>query len=372
MLARFFWFMTAVDAAPAALHLAVGVASRVPTTHVPEDFTVRLASYSNSYYFGNIFLGANKQGPFSVVFDTGSSNLWVPDVSCEDCENAHKFNLNTSKTAVAIGNSVQVFTYGSGSVFGKLVYDDITIEGVGQTVTVRVQTFGSISRKNESDVFFEKGMSFDGIMGLGFPALAIKNEPTILKSLQDQGYLEKPMFAFSLSKTPGTPSDLALGGYHPDAFVGDLHWQPVTRAAYWETTLEGVSINGTKLNTASTSCIIDSGTSLILGPAKQIAQIASILGATSKNGAFTLPCESKTDSYRPVMIGLGGQSYAISPKEYLLPVGDQCMLGFAAAPANSPTGWILGDLFLRSVYTVFDMGACPDYTCARLGFAQAR
>jgi len=369
-LARFLWFVTAVEAAP-ALHVAVGVASRVPKSELPEDFTIRLASYSNSYYFGNIYLGSNKQGPFSVVFDTGSSNLWVPDVACEDCENQHKFNLSTSTTAVAIGDSLKVFTYGSGSVIGTLVYDDIVMEGLGQTITVRVQTFGSISRKNESDVFFEKGMSFDGIMGLGFPALGIKNEPTILKSLQDQGYLEKPMFAFCLSRTPGTLSDLVLGDYHPGAFLGELQWQPVTRAAYWETKLDSVSINGTRVNSQTMSCIIDSGTSLILGPAAQIASIATILGASTKNGVSVLPCEASSP-YPPVLIELGGQSYSIAPRDYLFPVGDQCVLGFAAAPINSPTEWIMGDLFMRSVYTVFDMGSCPNYSCARLGFAQAR
>jgi len=177
---------------------------------------------------------------------------------------------------------------------------------------------------------------------------------------------------FFLSKTPGAPSDLVLGDYHPDAFVGELKWQPVTRAMYWETTLNGVSINGTRVNTAAMHCIIDSGTTLILGPAEQVASIATTLGATTKNGGFVLPCELVSNPYPPVLIVLGGQSFTIAAKDYLLPVGDQCMLGFAAAPSNSPTEWIMGDLFLRSVYTVFDMGTCPNYACARLGFAQAR
>jgi len=366
MLFHLLWFAT-LEAAPAALHLSVGIASRLRSTDLAE-FTVRLASYSTSYYFGNIFLGSNKQGPFSVVFDTGSSNLWVPDIACEDCENQHKFNLNTSNTGVAIGNSLQTFSYGSGSVVGTLVYDDITMEGVGQSITVRVQTFGSILRKNESDVFFEKGMSFDGIMGLGFPALAIKNEPTILKSLQDQGYLEKPMFAFCLSKNVGIPSDLVLGDYHAEAFLGELRWQPLTRVAYWETKLDGVSINGTRVG-ETMSCIVDSGTSLILGPAAQISRIASLLGATKKNGGFVLPCKS---SYPPISIELGGGTYTIESKDYLFPVADQCVLGFATTPVNSPSAWIMGDLFMRSIYTVFDMGSCPNYSCARLGFAQAR
>lgn len=223
------WFVVAVESTR-SIHMSVGVASRLPKKQLPEDFMVRIASYSNVYYFGDIYIGSDKQGPFSVVFDTGSSNLWVPDTKCVECENERKFDLSTSSSAVAIGTEERVFSYGSGDVIGTLVYDDITIQGTDKAITVRVQTFGSIVRKNESDVFFEKGMAFDGILGLGFAPLAIKNEPTMLQSLKAQGYLEKPMFAFCLSKTPDTPSDLVLGDYHPGAFVGELRWQPVTRA----------------------------------------------------------------------------------------------------------------------------------------------
>lgn len=386
MLAYVLWFIAAQVAVessstPRSIHMSVGVASRLPKKQVPEDFMVRLASYSNSYYFGNIYIGSNKQGPFAVVFDTGSSNLWVPDVSCVDCENEHKFDLRTSSSAVAIGSEEKVFSYGSGSVVGTLVYDDITIEGVNTNmVTVRVQTFGSINRKNESDVFFEKGLAFDGIMGLGFAPLAIRNEPTMLQSLRQQGYLEKPMFAFHLSKDPNTPSDLVLGDYHPDAFVGELRWQPVTRAAYWETKLGGVSVNGTQLSPAAMSAIVDSGTSLILGPAAQIQRLAELLGAAPrKGGGHTLACD-RTQHLPPVMITLNGHSYPIPPSQYFFPIGDECVLGFVATSSSItattastlPAEWILGDLFLRSVYTVFDMGECPHDSCARLGFAQAR
>jgi len=86
-----------------------------------------------------------------------------------------------------------------------------------------------------------------------------------------------------------------------------------------------------------------------------------------------IPCENM-DRLPPVLIELNGHAYPIPPSQYLFPVGDHCVLGFATPTFSSskmPAQWILGDLFLRSVYTVFDMGDCPNDSCAQLGFAQA-
>eukprot|EP00122_Pirum_gemmata_P018918 Pgem_evm1s17721 len=41
-----------------------------------KDAKEDLADVYNTQYLGAIYLGADKQGPFEVVFDTGSANLW--------------------------------------------------------------------------------------------------------------------------------------------------------------------------------------------------------------------------------------------------------------------------------------------------------
>jgi hypothetical protein len=89
-----------------------------------------LKDYSNTQYVGTIGLGHPPQ-PFSVVFDTGSSDIWVPSTKCKSCGWHHRFNPEGS-TSYLVSNSqsdYETFTlrYGSGTVQGIVVRETISI-----------------------------------------------------------------------------------------------------------------------------------------------------------------------------------------------------------------------------------------------------
>jgi hypothetical protein len=89
-----------------------------------------IKDYANAQYYGAIHIGTPSQ-TFQVIFDTGSSNLWVPQINCIHCGNTFfgtkksKFNHNISSSYIEDGTDFEIM-YGSGSVSGYFSKDDGT------------------------------------------------------------------------------------------------------------------------------------------------------------------------------------------------------------------------------------------------------
>ena len=78
-------------------------------------------------YYGTVDIGTPGQ-TFGVIYDTGSSNLWVPSVSCDDlaCESHAQYDSSESSTYVEDGTPI-LFAYGSGTVAGFCSIDTATV-----------------------------------------------------------------------------------------------------------------------------------------------------------------------------------------------------------------------------------------------------
>uniref|UniRef100_G1U4J4 Peptidase A1 domain-containing protein n=1 Tax=Oryctolagus cuniculus TaxID=9986 RepID=G1U4J4_RABIT len=162
---------------------------------------VALSNYMNAQYFGEIGLGTPPQN-FSVVFDTGSSNLWVPSRRCHflsvPCWFHHRFNPKASSSFRPNGTKFAI-QYGTGRLDGILSEDKLTIGGLqGAPVT-----FGEALW--EPSLVFTLA-HFDGILGLGFPTLAVEGVRPPLDVLVEQGLLDKPVFSFYLNRCWGRPA----------------------------------------------------------------------------------------------------------------------------------------------------------------------
>jgi hypothetical protein len=64
--------------------------------------TITLGQLEDAQYYGPITIGTPGQ-KFQVIFDTGSSNLWVPAANCSNCALHTKFNEKASSTFKPVG-----------------------------------------------------------------------------------------------------------------------------------------------------------------------------------------------------------------------------------------------------------------------------
>merc|ERR1712196_336825 len=97
-----------------------------------EDHTISLTDYFNNQYVGSLEIGTPPQ-KLTVVFDTGSSDLWLPAKKCgAKCGKHDTFDGSKSSTYEQVMNphgtpAAFEVDYGSGRVTGAQARDTVTL-----------------------------------------------------------------------------------------------------------------------------------------------------------------------------------------------------------------------------------------------------
>ncbi|XP_039492288.1 aspartic proteinase A3 [Drosophila santomea] len=315
-----------------------------------------LKSHNNMEYYGNISMGNPRQN-FSVIFDTGSSNTWLPSVNCPKsnaaCQNHRKYNSSASSSYAPDGRNFTL-QYGSGRVVGYLSQDTMHIAGA----ELPSLTFGE-SLFLQHFAFSE--VQFDGLVGLGLGVLSWSNTTPFLELLCANRLIEKCIFSVYLRREP---REIVFGGFDETKFEGKLHYMPVSQWRTWSLEITKTSV-ATKQIGGKSNAILDTGTSLVLVPQKTYQNLLNALSAKLQNGYSVVTCRS--EPLPNINILIGDMVFPLTPSNYLMEVildrKPVCVL--AIAPINRGF-WVLGDIFLSRYYTVFDA------TERRIGLAQAK
>ncbi|KAL7281895.1 hypothetical protein ACG7TL_003361 [Trametes sanguinea] len=321
--------------------------------------SISLADQSDFMWTGAITVGTPPQ-KFSVDFDTGSSDLFLPGPLCDrNCDKKAKYNPSDSSTSKDLHQPFTV-SYGDGSTaVGEQFCDSVTVAGYTATdAVVGVSTtFSSGLRESEFPA--------DGLMGMAFPSISFYNADPFFTKLISENQVKEPIFAFRLADQP----ELTLGGVNQDLFSGDITYTPVTHEGYWQVDMDALSVEG-KSVLEKIPVIIDTGTTQIIGDKNSVAAFyAAIPGSadasdTIQSGYYTIPCNSAPK----VTLTFGGRSFTVSSDELrgepLESDSSRCVGGVVAT--DDTDFWIIGDAYLKGVYTVFDMGA------KRVGFADLK
>jgi hypothetical protein len=313
---------------------------------------VEISDYQNAQFYGPIQVGGQA---FNVVFDTGSSNLWVPGKNCSftTCWLHHRYKETDSKDYQPDGRAYHVM-YGSGPVEGTFSKDTVTVG----SLEVKNQLFAEVSKVSFGplNIAFALG-KFDGLLGLGFKSISQYQIPTPFENMIEQKLIDEPVFAFYLQSDASAKGELVFGGIDKSHYIGELVDVPLISETYWEVSMDAVKYGSDSLATAQ-KAIIDSGTSLLAGPKDIVAKLAQQAGATSVMGKeYVIDCD-KAKSLPDLTVTLGGKDFTLSASDYVISVKGQCLFGFLGLDVPAPRGplWIMGDIFMRKYYCVFDYG----------------
>lgn len=213
------------------------------------------------------------------------------------------------------------------------------------------------------------------------------------------------------------PGELTIGGYDDDRIDGDITWVDVIEPAYWVSlfpaksltccfviytkclfmpiqtvSLDGIKFGDQEMSKEKTAGIMDTGTSLIYAPADVVQKMTNSLGAmfVPQVGLYVVDCgtkipdleftigESKVtvpgsdlvikdDSGQYCFFSVATMNFGAAnmdevttlDEELADPVIDQMNKFVGESSMPIPAGydaWLVGDTFLRKVYTIYDYG----------------
>ena len=351
--------------------------------------TIPLTNLRDSQYVGPIGVGMkhgdDPQAYVNVVFDTGSTNLWVSSAKCQDyvCRDRHKYDNSKSVTYMdpPEDNLPLDITFGTGELSGPQAVDSLS---VGPYV-VKNQTFAMI--EHEIGSIFSQ-IPFEGILGMAFPSMAADNHIPFFDNVMEQNVLNgRNEFSFFFTKLPEQASAIFFGGVDKRFFDGPIRMFPVVQPHYWSLELTDFLI-GEKSYVMETPrfsfyessfsnepkrinrLIIDTGTTYFTAPPGVCAKILRLLPGG--------PCDTTKD-YPDIIYKLideEGSPYDLKVPASVYMVtddGNYCEPAFMSIDVPNEYGpaFLLGEVFMRHWHTTFDRGDGSEGS-AFVGFAVAK
>ncbi|KAG8758550.1 hypothetical protein FRC11_003468 [Ceratobasidium sp. 423] len=331
--------------------------------------------------------------------DTGSSDTWMyPTASTKDLY----------ADAFVYQNLPLTLSYGKGQVAGYV--SQMTMSFAGYTV----QNQSLLLIEQEKDMSLIEANLTNGLLGLGFDTLSSIANTVAQKTQQNWG---RTLLSNIFISDPTTPNHIAfrldrhddgnntdVGAFDVGTFaagfeaVNNTAQIPIFSSSaqqniYWNILVDGVTLNGKAQTLKSTvnggtqtppagkvSVVLDTGYSLPqLSPELAHAIYSSMGGVMVEDGTnttYAVPCMAEAQ----LMFSIGGHNIPIHPLD-LTQVQTvsttkgsnytMCINAYQPFSSNAGGGevdYILGDAFLRNVYSVYDYG---DFIQGFSGLAQA-
>ncbi|KAK4123180.1 acid protease [Parathielavia appendiculata] len=322
--------------------------------------------------------------------DTGSSDLWVntPDsnfcsMNTKPCGDAGTYSANASSTYQYVASNFNIsYVDGTGAT-GDYVSDTVTISS--QKLD-RLQFGIGYSSSNAQ-----------GILGIGYPFNEVQvgraglgTYHNLPAQLAADGVIQSNAYSIWLNGLDANTGHILFGGVDSEKYVAPLRSLPVESAsglyAEFMITLTRLQLDNKTLggDNLAIAVLLDTGTSLTYLPDSIVHEIYSTVGAVfdpDANAAY-VPCsmarrDDRTGGGGPRLLHFtfSEPTISVAIDELVLDIvspstttiahwfssgngndgasSSVCLFGIS--PARKGGTYVLGDTFLRSAYTVYDL-----------------
>lgn len=347
-------------------------------------------------YLIDVEIGTPSQ-TFTVVLDTGSSDLWIPSMKCTNetgCPGA-KFDQSQSSTFKPTSNAFNI-EYAIGSDNGTYAQDVVKIG----PFSVQNQVFALVDSSTNTTKSPSSHPYMDGILGMGWDTGtygSIRNfqYSPFMYSLWSTGQIPTFSYAVHLGGlySQGYSGTITFGGIDSSLFTGDLQFlkaepEPTldgsTRYQHWSTYAQTFKLNqankGFSFSDGPTLVAFDTGSTFTNLPTAIVEGILDAIAPNEyqqvTNTSYTVPCSLLNSTETLEIQFPNGKDISSSPitatiplKEMIIGVAyeqtNTCLFGISSSPIASNPIYLLGDTVLRHLYLNFD------FTHREIGIAQA-
>jgi len=215
--------------------------------------------------------------------------------------------------------------------------------------------------------------TYDGVCGLGF-----SGNVSIVTQMAELGLINSSVFSIYLGNYPtssGTQTGEIIFGGYDQQYMSTSNFSYVEAVGIpsnWSVNITGISYgqNNSLSMPPNYQALIDTGTSFLLLPSVVVNNLISNIEAAdysctsdSENNITVCDC-SDSNQYSDLFFEFGNLSLNISSSAYTQYQDGQCLI-LIQNMDTSDNMIVLGDVFIREYYTIFDAEN------NRIGFAEA-
>ncbi|KAI1081145.1 aspartic endopeptidase [Whalleya microplaca] len=305
-------------------------------------------------------------------FDTGSADTWVcSTLQTKATQSGHNvYDPKKSKSAKKLAGKTWKIQYGDGSTAsGECVGDTLVLGGL----SIKKQTIECATKLSKQ---FTESTS-DGLLGLAWGKINTVTDsgkadpqPTPVENMIKQEDIPKSAELFTSAFYSSRDKGKKDKSFYTFGFIDkelvkasgeDLHWTQIDNSeGFWMFSSESSSVNGDKIDLSGNIAIADTGTTLALMSDSVVEKVYAAIPGSSYdylNQGYIFPIDTKAESIPEVKISVGDKDYLIQKEDLAFAPTDDGKSWYGGIQSRGMMPFdILGDVFLKSVYAVWDQG----------------